>query len=382
MSNTFVEEEHASSTKALIRLTSQTSSSTKNKPLERKATMNINDAPLWGIHAGATGDAEKLFLQSNVVALGWNEIPDLGTLAPNRDAFKAAVDKAYPGRSKPAIANDAGQLFRLVHELKDGDLVLYPCKRTRTIHLGRIKGVYRYEDAASGYPHRRSVEWLNEKPRTAFSQGALYELGSAMSFFSVKNYADNVREVFNGKAVGVPALPVSSSPKADETTGITMESIEETTSDFILRRLAQETKGHPFAAFVGHLLERMGYRTRVSAPGSDGGIDIVAHRDELGFEPPIIKVQVKSSEGTTGDPVVSQLYGKVAPGEFGLFVTLGTFTTQAVRFADSKSNLRLIDGEALVRLILTHYETFDGAYKALLPLNRVYVPDIIEQSAH
>jgi predicted Mrr-cat superfamily restriction endonuclease len=33
-----------------------------------------------------------------------------------------------------------------------------------------------------------------------------------------------------------------------------------------------------------------------------GGIDIVAHKDELGFEPPIIKVQVKSSEGSIGDP--------------------------------------------------------------------------------
>ena len=70
----------------------------------------------------------------------------------------------------------------------------------------------------------------------------------------------------------------------------------------------------------------MGYRTRVSPEGPDGGIDIVAHKDELGFEPPIIKVQVKSTEGSIGDPMVSALYGKVGAGEFGLMVALGTFT--------------------------------------------------------
>jgi hypothetical protein len=34
----------------------------------------------WGIHTGATGDADKLFLQNNVIALGWPEMGDLTTL--------------------------------------------------------------------------------------------------------------------------------------------------------------------------------------------------------------------------------------------------------------------------------------------------------------
>lgn len=122
----------------------------------------------------------------------------------------------------------------------------------------------------------------------------------------------------------------------------------------------------------------MGYRTRLSPEGPDAGVDIIAHRDELGLEPPIIKVQVKSSEGSIGDPMVSQLYGKVAAGEHGLFVTLGTFTSQARAFERSKGNLRLIGAEELVELILEHYEQFDSRYKGLLPLKRVYVPEPLE----
>lgn len=124
----------------------------------------------------------------------------------------------------------------------------------------------------------------------------------------------------------------------------------------------------------------MGYRTRVSAEGPDGGIDIIAHKDELGFEPPIIKVQVKSTEGSVGDPDTSALYGKVGTGEYGLLVTLGSFTKQAQNFARSKSNLRLIDGPELVKLVLQHYEQLDSRYKGLLPLKRVYVPEALEET--
>jgi restriction system protein len=157
------------------------------------------------------------------------------------------------------------------------------------------------------------------------------------------------------------------------------EEIEQTTRDFILKRLAQELKGHPLAEFVAHLLNAMGYRTRVSPEGPDGGIDIVAHKDELGFEPPIVKVQVKSGEGSVGDPVVSALYGKVEAQEFGLLVTLGSITHQARSFARSKSNLRLIDGQEFVDLVLIHYDQFDSRYKGLLPLKRVYVPAPLEE---
>lgn len=79
-----------------------------------------------------------------------------------------------------------------------------------------------------------------------------------------------------------------------------------------------------------------------------------------------------------GDPIVSQLYGKLAGGEHGLLVTLGTFTAQATAFARSRHNLRLIDGEDLVNLIFQHYEQFDSRYKGALPLKRIYVAEIVE----
>ncbi len=329
---------------------------------------------IWGIHAGKTADAEALFFKKGVVALGWPKMGDLSKLKGDRESFKKAYAAAFPEAKPGGIAPSAGQMFRFLFEMKEGDLVLYPSKSDRHIHYARVKGGYQYKPSLEpAYPHLRAVDWVGSFARTQFSQGALYEIGSAMSLFQIKNYADEYLAALEGK-------PIATAGSGGEVGAPDAEQIEEITRDFVLKKLSQELKGHPLSNLVAHLLEIMGYWTRVSPEGADGGIDILAHKDELGFEPPIVKVQVKSGDGSTGDPVVSALYGKVSNNEFGLLVSLGEFTNQARAFAKSKSNLRLINGNELVDLLLSHYEDLDSKYKGLLPLRRVWVPEAIDEA--
>ncbi|HKQ49909.1 MAG TPA: restriction endonuclease [Phycisphaerae bacterium] len=335
--------------------------------------MSAADRILWGIHAGRTGEADTLFLKENMIALGWSALGDLSKLGADRAAFKAKIREEYPNAKDGQISTWAGQLFRFVHEMKPGDHIAYPSKSDRTIHLGRIEGEYRYDPVkAPRFFNLRQVKWIKSVPRSHFTQGALYEIGAALSLFQIKNYADEYFAAIEGKAAPAPVAD-------DQTIAAVAADIDETTYDFVIKRLAQETKGHPFAHFVAHLMGTMGYKTRVSPEGPDGGVDIIAHKDELGFEPPIIKVQCKSSEATVSDHDVSAFYGKVSTSEFGLYVSLGSFSSKAAAFAKSKPNLRLIDGEELVTLIFEHYEQFDSLYKGLLPLRRVYVPEAINE---
>ena len=329
---------------------------------------------IWGIHAGKTGDADSLFFKAKVIALGWPDMGDLSKLPSDRDAFKNQVAAVYPHKKPGAVPNNAGQMFRFVHEMKNGDLVVYASKRDRHIHIGEVSGEYLYNlKEEPAYPHLRSVNWLKDFPRTKFTQGALYEIGSAMSLFKVKNYAEEFENALKGEGASLAEV------KEDKTISAVAENIEDSTRDFIFKQLAQELKGHPFAEFVAHLLDVMGYRTRLSPEGPDGGIDIIAHKDELGLEPPIIKVQVKSSEGSIGDPIVSALIGKLSSGEYGMIVVLGNFTPQARAFARNRSNIRLIDGNDIIELILRHYDKLDSKYKSILPLKRVFVPEVIEE---
>lgn len=330
------------------------------------------DDTVWGIHAGRTGDADTLFLKQNCIAIGWDAMGDLSTLAAEREAFKQRYVQAYPNAKKGGIATVAGVPYRFLHEMKVGDLVAYPSKQDKHIHIGRVEGGYRYEpNGEKGYPHRRKVKWLKHVPRLDFTQGALYEIGSALSLFQIKNYADEYRAVVEGKT------PVVMAVDQDATVSAVAEDIEDTTRDFVLKRLAQELKGLPLEGFVAHLLQCMGYHARQTRK-NEPSVDVIAHKDHLGIEPPIIKVQVKSSPTTATDKDVSALYGKLSAGEYGLFITLGTFSPASRTFEQSKPNLRLIDGDELVELIFAHYEQFDSRHKGLLPLRRIYVPQVLE----
>jgi len=49
------------------------------------------------------------------------QIGDLAPIPANREAFKAAVSKAYPAFKPGAVPNSVGQLYRFVHEMKKVD---------------------------------------------------------------------------------------------------------------------------------------------------------------------------------------------------------------------------------------------------------------------
>lgn len=51
---------------------------------------------VWGIH---TKD-DNLFLQKDVIAIGWKEIGDLSKIKAERDAFKEKYAQVYPDAKK------------------------------------------------------------------------------------------------------------------------------------------------------------------------------------------------------------------------------------------------------------------------------------------
>ncbi len=326
----------------------------------------MSDRPIWGVHMKKHHGL--LPVEQGFIAIGWNALGDLSKLAPNRDAFKAAYAAAYPNEKEGAVRLKAGNLYRFATEMMVGDVVIYPSKPDRMVNLGMVDTDYIHDptsDPAS--PHRRKVRWKKHLPRSEFSQSALYEIGSAVTLFQVSTYADEFLAALEGHELEPEGV--------DETNADAVSAqVEENTEDFIIKRLKGGQDAYQFEFFVAHLLTKMGYHAQVTKASGDGGVDIIAHKDELGFEPPIIKVQCKQTLETIGRPVVQQLHGAIEPGEHGLFVTLGSFSNDARTFERTKPNLRLIDGNGVIALIYAHYHEFDPRYQMLLPLRRVYIP--------
>ncbi|WLT30897.1 restriction endonuclease [Geothrix sp. PMB-07] len=331
-------------------------------------------ATLWGIHGGRDGSADPLFREKSLLALGWTALGDLSQLEADRGAFRAALVEAYPETLAGAVPVEAGVLFRFVHEMAIGDLVAYPSREDRCIHLFEVKGPYQYDATAGAeFPHRRPAKLVKSLPRGNFSQPALNEIGAAITLFKIKTNAAEFLTKLADQSLDI-SKPIAADLEPE--TSSSGPDFSESTQDFVIGRLGLHLKGHPFAHFVGHLLNLLGYRTQISPPGRDGGIDILVHNDPLGMQGAVMKVQVKSSEAQVGEKDLRDLTGLLHEDERGLFVTLGTYNLDARKVARGPKGIRLIDGPELVNLICEHYDQIDHRYRSLLPLRRIWVPDL------
>ena len=318
------------------------------------------ETKLWGIH---TQDV-NLFLYGNVIAIGWKEMGDLSALDPNRESFRKKYSTTYPDSKKGSVTASSGMLYRFVHEIQIGDYIVFPSKTDRMVNIGVVEGEDRCIPDAAEYTLQLCVRWSRHLPRTTFSQGALYEIGSALSLFAVKNYADEFMAALDKGFK-------KDSQAEDESVGATAEEIIESTKDFILKEISRQLKGYALEEFVADLLQAMGYRTNVSPHGGDSGIDITAYKDEL---PPRILVQVKSQDGDIRETTIQSLKGAMREGDYGLFVTLSNYTKNARRYLGSTPIIRGINGTELVELVLKYYDQLSERYRKMIPLKMVYIP--------
>lgn len=326
-----------------------------------------SNVKIWGIH---TMD-DSLFLNQNIIAIGWDAIGNLSRIEPTREAYKNEYIRAYPNAKKGSVATGAGMLYRFSCEMQKGDYIVFPSKIDRKINIGIVESDYFHDDAAAMYPNQRKVKWLRHLPRTAFSQGALYEVGSALSFFQVKNYSDEFLKALDRNFTGN-----NLESESDETVARTAEEIIESTKDFILKELSKRLKGYALEEFIADLLQAMGYRTTLSPHGGDNGVDITAYKDEL---PPRIVVQVKSQDGDIKETTIQSLKGAMREGDYGVFITLSDYTKNAQKYLDNTPIIRGINGTELVDLILKYYDKLSEQYKRIIPLKMVYIPIAVEE---
>ena len=116
----------------------------------------IEEGKMWGIH---TQD-DYLFLHGNVIAVGWKEMGDLSTIAPDRESFREKYSVAYPDSKKGSISTSSGMLYRFVHEMQLGDYVVFPSKTDRMVNIGVVDGDYQYVPDAVEYKQQRRVKWI------------------------------------------------------------------------------------------------------------------------------------------------------------------------------------------------------------------------------
>ena len=329
---------------------------------------------IWGIH----NDQSSLDLVAGgFVSIGWEELGDVQTIAKDREALKLRIAETYPTAKPGAIPVWAGVLTRFISDMKAGDYVISPRKADRTLNFGIVDSDFYVETGAELHANRRRVKWLHVGiPRDTFPKSALNEIGSALTLFRVKKHTADFLPYFTKAAPGPVPTPHEDSEVDLAENEPNAERVDTYSRDFVVDIL-RHMDAFRFEHFIAGLLTALGYRASATVAVGDGGIDVIASRDPLALEPPIIKVQCKRTISTIGAPDVQKLAGALAHGgsELGLFVTLGPYSNDALHIERTRQDLRLINGTQLVDLIFEHYEGLDAEWKRLLPLRRVYAVD-------
>lgn len=332
---------------------------------------------MWGIH---NDTLTTELVDEGFVSIGWDQLGDLRAVGTDRDTLKAKLTETYPDKKPRAIAGWTGILHRFSEEIAVGDIIVAPYKPDSTVNIGIVMGPYEYAPSAPTHRHRRPVEWKKiGVSRTVFSQAALYELGAFLAVFGIRKHDAEFRAALESDSTTIEdtekAVEAASQPTADTTDEPRASRIDRHTRDFVLERMKSGLTHQEFEEFTADLLRALGYEARVTAYTQDGGVDVIAHRDPLGIEPPLIKVQCKHHTGTVGAPEVQQLVGTQSPNELSLFVTLGAYSRDALAIERVRQGLRLISGEDLVDLVLRHYEAMAQRWRGRIPLTSVLVVD-------
>lgn len=343
---------------------------------------------LWIVRAGAQGERENAAIDKSELLPGFLEVGDLSQKG-DRDAILTHLREVWPDEGTNRLRNFAAQLNQFVNRIETGDYVVMPRKLTNGVAIGVVTGTYKF-DAANEYKHSRNIEWQEESlPRDTFKQDLRHSFGAFMTICEIKRNSalERVKAVLEtGRDPGAllgrqgqATMPSTVNGTEDDDTEADdyQTDIEDIANQQIISLIKSEFAGHALADLVAEIMRVEGYTTKVSPPGADGGVDILAAGGTLGLGEDRICVQVKSGDGGANHDVVLRLIGSVSntQAQTGLLVSIGGVNAVAQKELDNNFfKLRLWQMPDLLKALFRTYAELSDETRAKLPLRQIWAP--------
>ncbi|MEC1159000.1 restriction endonuclease [Cytobacillus horneckiae] len=322
----------------------------------------------WMIRAGDNNELIPIWKDKGIASIGWPKLENPKQYRI-KDEMTVKANTVFTESKPRSRSSWVNQVWRFSREIKKGDRVITYNKEKREYMVGSVLEPHFYDVSVGdpAYPNNIMVDWEEiTVERDSLSQAAKNSLGSVLTVFRVDDWGNEIENLLEH--------PFSNPEPSDEVEED--EIIEDLVGKATVMVQDKVDKLDPWQMqeLVGGLLRAMEYNVQVSPKGPDGGVDVLAYKDAFGFEKPIIKVQVKHRKSSASAPDIQQLLGANPIDANSLFVSTGGFTSQAVVVAKHNS-VRLVDLEELVDLVMKWYENMPSDVRALLPLQKMYVPE-------
>jgi restriction system protein len=329
----------------------------------------MNASSIWMVRAGAGAVFIDRFLEENQVAIGWNALGPV-RVGTSRREIADAVTANWPNYKKGKVSICASQIFRFLNEIQIGDRVLTYDPGRRVYPLGTIQSEPSFDDSVDELARVRKVTWDAEISRDDLSVPTKNTLGAISTLFLLSDAA--AKEIL---AIEAGEMSQQPEPESEVDTEDSLDAIRAQSRELIKDRI-NALEAYDLQNLVAGVLRAMGYKTRVSAPGPDRGIDIMASPDGFGFEQPRIIVECKHrTRSAMGAQEIRTFLGGRHKDDKGLYVSTGGFTKDA-RYEAERASIptTLMDLDQLVDAVIEHYEKLDSESRVLLPLAQLYWP--------
>lgn len=330
---------------------------------------------VWRMLLGSEGVHESDALDEGLVFVGFGIAGDLSS--KSEDAVKQIVTDSRPDLSPQQRGRMASQLNMLCNRMKVGDLIAVVLKKNvGNVAIGRVAGEYSFDATREAVPHTRKVDWvLPSVSITAEWEPYLLYLMRPNTINAIA-HAETVSHVVQVVETGGEAGTQDIAAEGSEDGVLAGGSVRDIAAQQVATLIHKRFPGKKLERLVAGVLQAEGYTIAPSVGSADQGVDVLAGHGPLGFDPPLLCVQVKHEQGPTKAPAVQQLRG--AMGDFGaqqgLFVSWGGYTKDAEREARRKFfTMRLWYASDLIEAVYRSYDRLPPDLRADVPLQRVWV---------
>lgn len=282
------------------------------------------------------------FKQNGYIGIGWFHTQIEANIS--KEEIKEMYQVFYPNDAFMRMNQNAGQIFRFIHDIKIGDIVMTPFQNGEFL-VGEVTSeLYFQHDQSSNYDLRKKVNWFsNHLDRTALSISLQNSLRSSLTCFTIQNSRE-ILEYYN-------IVP----PQERAETRTTIDLYQ------IIRDKLLELDSFEFEDFVSYLLQSIGFTKTNATQGrtNDGGIDFEGVLEIFGVASVNLQVQVKRYETS---PIkwqtIDQFRGAMKRDFQGCFITLSSFQDKARKNASDPNRIpiNLIDGKKLIDIFIEKYE--------------------------
>ena len=308
-------------------------------------------------------------LREDQIIIGWANAGTLLDQTLTWDRFRDILRVAYyadePGLRKAGSA--AGNMWRFIREMNNGDLVVVPYGNQ--FYIAQVDGPATYDSTriTDDTAFRRQVKWLNEKnpiPRNVAKSALISRMKTQGTCAYATDLLDEIEE-------SLQAVATNRNPTFH--TDLQARLVKETLDE--LRSGRMDSLG--FEKLIDAVLVGLGAEeSRIVPRKQDKGADVLATFRVAGAFRQVVAVQAKhwKPDPPVGRDVVEQLIRGIEAesADLGMVITTGAISEDASlaaeQYYDDKGiKIELIDGEQFAKLIIEHgirtSQQHTGAYR-------------------